>query len=88
MKRTFITKVEASFEKVKSIIKEIRQHEEKNVPREMERTKEANEKIMERKIQAMKDRDEVTKRIEVLKDELAKQEVRSLVFCCNNDGLC
>lgn len=54
---------------------DIRQHKERNLPREMEKIKEANEKLLARQKQIMTDRDTLTKRIDSLKDELAKQEV-------------
>lgn len=64
-----------SFDKVKSIDSEIRQHKERNIQREMEKIKEANEKLMDKQKQIMVDRDALTKRIDTLKDELAKQDV-------------
>lgn len=42
----------------------------------MDKIKEANDKLMEKQKQIMADRDALTKRIDTLKDELAKQEVR------------
>ncbi|XP_063536306.1 DNA repair protein RAD50-like isoform X2 [Cydia strobilella] len=74
-KRSFITKILNSFDKVKTIIIEIKQHEEKNVQREMDKIKEANERLMERQKQIMTDRNTLTKRIDSLRDELAKQEI-------------
>lgn len=41
----------------------------------MDKIKEANEKLMEKQKQIMVDRDALTKRIDTLKDELAKQDV-------------
>ncbi|KAG6456966.1 hypothetical protein O3G_MSEX010045 [Manduca sexta] len=75
VKNTYITKVVSSFDKVKTIDTEIKQHKERNVPREMEKIKEANEKLMEKQKQIMDDRQVLTKRIDSLKDELAKQEI-------------
>lgn len=75
-KNNFILKVTNAFDKVKQIILEIKQHKDKNIPLEMDKIKEANDKLMEKQKQIMADRDALTKRIDTLKDELAKQEVR------------
>ncbi|GBP22396.1 DNA repair protein RAD50 [Eumeta japonica] len=74
-KRNYINKIENTFDKVKSMDKEIKQHEDKNVPREMERVKAVTDELMEKKMKIMKDRDELTKKIDTLKDEIAKQDV-------------
>lgn len=42
----------------------------------MDKIKEANEKLMEMQKRIMADRDTLTKKIDSLKDELAKQAVR------------
>lgn len=68
-------KVTNFFDKVKQINQEIKQHKDKNIPLEMDKIKEANEKLMDKQKQIMVDRDALTKRIDTLKDELAKQEV-------------
>lgn len=77
-KNNYIQKVTSSFDKVKAIDMEIKQHKDKNIPREMEKIKEANEKLLEKQKQIMNDRQILTKKIDTLKDELAKQEVRTL----------
>lgn len=41
----------------------------------MEKIKEANEKLLEKQKQIMDDRQVLTKRIDTLKDEIAKQAV-------------
>lgn len=69
-----------SFDKVKSIDSEIRQHKERNIQREMDKIKEANDKLMDKQKQIMVDRDALTKRIDTLKDELAKQDVSYFTF--------
>ncbi|XP_063825503.1 DNA repair protein RAD50 [Ostrinia nubilalis] len=74
-KNSYILKVTSSFDKVKQINLEIKQHKDKNIPLEMDKIKEANEKLMEKQKQIMADRDALTKRIDTLKDELAKQEI-------------
>lgn len=71
----YIAKVEVAFNKVKSLDAEIQQHKKKNVPREMEKIQEANDKLMEKQKQIMTDRQVLTKKIDTLKDEIAKQEV-------------
>ncbi|CAH0715635.1 unnamed protein product, partial [Brenthis ino] len=75
VKKNEVVKIENAFDKVKSIDLDIRQHKERNLPREMEKIKEANEKLLGRQKQIMTDRDTLTKRIDSLKDELAKQEI-------------
>ncbi|XP_049873545.1 DNA repair protein RAD50 [Pectinophora gossypiella] len=75
LKNLSIQNIVNSFDKVKSIDSEIRQHKERNIQREMDKIKEANEKLMEKQKQIMIDRDALTKRIDTLKDELAKQEI-------------
>lgn len=73
--------MEASYEKVKTVVKEIKKHIEQNVPQEMEKVKEANEAIKEKMKELAATRTEVTKKIDMLKDELAKQEVSiSILF--------
>ncbi|XP_059049684.1 DNA repair protein RAD50 [Achroia grisella] len=74
-KNTYIVKVNNEFDKVKTILSEIKQHKDRNIPREMEKIKEANNKLMEKQKQIMIDRDVLTKRIDSLKDEIAKQEI-------------
>lgn len=54
---------------------DIRQHKERNLQREMDKIKDANEKLLSRQKQIMSDRDTLTKRIDSLRDELSKQEV-------------
>lgn len=78
-KRSFITKITNAFDKVKAIIVEIKNHDDRNVPGEMEKIKLANDRLMEQQKQIMIDRNALTKRIDCLKDEIAKQEVR-IVF--------
>lgn len=46
----------------------------------MDKIKEANEKLMDKQKQIMVDRDALTKRIDTLKDELAKQDVSYFIF--------
>ncbi|XP_048478309.1 DNA repair protein RAD50 isoform X2 [Plutella xylostella] len=75
IKRSYINLVEASYEKVKTVVKEIKKHIEQNVPQEMEKVKEANEAIKEKMKELAATRTEVTKKIDMLKDELAKQEI-------------
>lgn len=77
LKNSYIMNIVNSFDKVKSIDSEIKQHKERNVQRDMDKIKEANEKLMEKQKQIMIDRDALTKRIDTLKDELAKQDVSS-----------
>ncbi|XP_073943978.1 LOW QUALITY PROTEIN: DNA repair protein RAD50-like [Choristoneura fumiferana] len=74
-KRSFITKIINAFDKVKAILVEIKNHENKNVPGEMEKIKLANDRLMEQQKQIMIDRNALTKRIDSLKDEIAKQEI-------------
>ncbi|CAH2096295.1 unnamed protein product [Euphydryas editha] len=75
MKNTFIVKVMNAYDKLRSIDLEIRQHKERNLQREMDKITEANEKLLARQKQIMIDRDTLTKKIDNLKDELAKQEI-------------
>ncbi|XP_053609977.1 DNA repair protein RAD50 [Plodia interpunctella] len=75
VKNSFITKVVSAFDKVKTIEAEIKQHIERNIEKEMDKIKEANDKLMEKQKQIMIDRDALTKRIDSLKDELAKQDI-------------
>ncbi|XP_026327377.1 DNA repair protein RAD50 isoform X2 [Hyposmocoma kahamanoa] len=75
LKNSYIQNIVNSFDKVKSIVSEIRLHKERNIQREMDKIKEANEKLMEKQKQIMVDRDALTKRIDTLKDELAKQDI-------------
>lgn len=66
----------SSFDKVKAIILEINQHKDKNIPGEMEKLKEANEKVAEKQKQIAEDKEVLSKKIDELKDELSKQEVK------------
>ncbi|XP_038209625.1 DNA repair protein RAD50 [Zerene cesonia] len=75
IKNNYIMKVVNAFDKVKIIDLEIRQHKERNIQKEMDKIKEANEKLMEKQKQIMADRDVLTKKIDSLRDELAKQEI-------------
>ncbi|KAJ0176692.1 hypothetical protein K1T71_007871 [Dendrolimus kikuchii] len=84
-KNNYITSVVSSYDKVKAIDTEIKQHFEKNIPREMEKIKEANEKLMEKQKQIMDDRQVLTKRIDTLKDEIAKQAINKRDLCDNLD---
>lgn len=84
-KNNYITSVVASFDKVKAIDTEIKQHVEKNIPREMEKIKQANDKLMEKQKQIMNDRQVLTKRIDTLKDEIAKQEINKRDLTDNLD---
>lgn len=68
-------KIKNAYDKVKAIELEIKQHKERNVHLEMDKIKEANERLMEKQKQIMVDRDMLTKKIDSLKDELAKQDV-------------
>lgn len=79
-KNNFITKVANSFDKVKAVISEIKQHQDKNIPGEMEKLKEANEKLAEKQQKIAEDKEELAKKIDELKDELAKQEVKLLIL--------
>lgn len=74
-KRSFLRKIESAFDKIKTITKEIKQHLDKNIPNKMEVIKQDNIRLKDKKMQIMKDRDELTKRIEILKDELTKQDI-------------
>lgn len=76
--------MESSFDKIKTLNKEIKQHQDKNIPAEMEKIKQDNNRLMEKKMLIMKERDELTKKIETLKDELAKQEVISNSYFIQN----
>ncbi|KPJ15214.1 DNA repair protein RAD50 [Papilio machaon] len=75
VKNDYITKIKNAFDKVKSIEMEIKQHKERNVQAEMDKIKEANERLMDKQKQIMVDRDTLTKKIDSLKDELAKQDI-------------
>lgn len=75
MKNSYIVKVTNAYDKLRAIDLEIRQHKERNLQREMDKITEANEKLLARQKQIMIDRDTLTKKIDSLKDELAKQEV-------------
>ncbi|CAH0398401.1 unnamed protein product [Chilo suppressalis] len=72
-KNSHISKVASSFDKVKAISTEIKQHKEKNIPAKMAKIKEDNEKRMEQLKKIMTDRAALTKRIDTIKDEIAKQ---------------
>ncbi|XP_050682085.1 DNA repair protein RAD50 [Leptidea sinapis] len=74
-KNSYILKVVNGFDKVKIIDLEIKQHKERNIQKELDKIKEANEKLMEKQKQIIADRDVLTKKIDSLKDELAKQEI-------------
>lgn len=75
MKNSYIVKVTNAYDKLRAIDLEIRQHKERNLQREMDKITEANEKLLARQKQIMNDRDTLTKKIDSLKDELAKQAV-------------
>ncbi|CAH2048564.1 unnamed protein product, partial [Iphiclides podalirius] len=75
IKNEYIMKIKNMFDKVKSIELEIKQHKERNVHLEMDKIKEANERLMDKQKQIMVDRDMLTKKIDSLKDELAKQDI-------------
>ncbi|KAI5644327.1 rad50 zinc hook motif domain-containing protein [Phthorimaea operculella] len=75
LKNSYIQNIVNSFDKVKSIDNEIKQHKERNIQKEMDKINEANEKLKEKHKKLMDDRDTLTKRIDTLKDELAKQEI-------------
>ncbi|XP_041979213.1 DNA repair protein RAD50 [Aricia agestis] len=72
---SYIAKIVSSFDKVKTIEAEIKQHKERNVQKEMDKIKEANEKLLDKHKQIVTDRNSLTKRLDTLKDELAKQEI-------------
>ncbi|CAG9786668.1 unnamed protein product [Diatraea saccharalis] len=74
-KNSHIAKVVNSFDKVKSISAEIKQHKEKNLPLKMAKIKENNEIRMEQLKTIMADRAALTKRIDTIKDEIAKQQI-------------
>ncbi|KAM3965158.1 DNA repair protein rad50 [Aphomia sociella] len=74
-KNSYIVKVVNEFDKIKAILSEIKQHKDRNIPREMEKIKEANNKLMEKQKQIMIDRDALTKKIDTLRDEITKQEI-------------
>ncbi|KOB65036.1 DNA repair protein RAD50, partial [Operophtera brumata] len=65
----------SSFDKVKAIMQEINQHKDKNIPGEMQKLKEANEKVAEKQKQIAEDKEVLLKKIDELKDELSKQEI-------------
>ncbi|KPI94471.1 DNA repair protein RAD50 [Papilio xuthus] len=75
VKNDYIVKIKNAFDKVKSIEMEIKQHKERNVQAEMDKIKEANERLMDKQKQIMVDRNTLTKKIDSLKDELAKQDI-------------
>ena len=75
LKNSYIQNIVNSFDKVKSIDSEIRQHKDRNIPREMDKIKEANEKLTEKVKQIVEDRETLVKRIDTIKDEIAKHEV-------------
>ncbi|XP_072949132.1 DNA repair protein RAD50-like [Epargyreus clarus] len=75
VKNNYIMKVVHAFDKVETVQKEIKQHLDKNIPNEIEKIKKANDKLMDKQKQIMIDRDTLTKRIDTLKDEVARQEV-------------
>ncbi|XP_068633110.1 DNA repair protein RAD50-like [Battus philenor] len=75
VKNEYISKIKNAYDKVKSIEHEIKQHKERNIQFEMDKIKEANERLMEKQKQIMIDRDMLTKKIDSLKDELAKQDI-------------
>lgn len=62
---------------MKAIEQEIKQHNNKNIPGEMEKLKEANEKLSERQKQIAEEKELLATKIDALKDEIAKQEVRT-----------
>lgn len=77
VKNNYIMKVVNAFDKVKILDLEIRQHKERNIQKEMDTIKEANDLLMDKQKQIMADRDLLTKKMSTLRDELAKQEVLS-----------
>lgn len=77
-KNTFNAKVVNAYDKVKAIEQEIKQHKDKNIPGEMEKLKQANEKLTERQKQIKAEKEQLAIKVDALKDEIAKQEVRIL----------
>ena len=75
-KNNEIMKIAMAFDKVKSIDIDIRQHIERNIPLEKQKKEEAIKKLDDKLKQIQSDRQTTTKRIECLKDEIAKEEVR------------
>ncbi|XP_047503353.1 DNA repair protein RAD50 [Pieris napi] len=75
VKNNYIMNVVNAFDKVKIIDLEIRQHKERNIQKEMDKIKEANDVLMEKQKQVMADRDLLTKKMSSLRDELSKQEI-------------
>lgn len=68
-------KVTLAFSKVKSIDIDIRQHIERNIPLEKQKKEESIKKLEDKLKQVQSDRQTTTKRIECLKDSIAKEEV-------------
>ncbi|XP_061383704.1 DNA repair protein RAD50 [Danaus plexippus] len=72
---TYLTRVSNAFDKIKAIDSEIKQHKDRNIQKEMDQIKEANDRLNCRHKQIINDRDTLTKKIDSLKDEIAKQEI-------------
>ncbi|KAJ8731456.1 hypothetical protein PYW07_004620 [Mythimna separata] len=70
-----IMKVTLAFDKVKSIDIDIRQHLERNIPLEKQKKEEAIKKLEDKLKQIQTDRQTTTKRIETLKDSIAKEQI-------------
>ncbi|PZC79526.1 hypothetical protein B5X24_HaOG216191 [Helicoverpa armigera] len=74
-KNSEIMKVSIAFDKVKSIDLDIRQHIERNIPHEKAKKEEAIKKLEDKLKKIQSDRQATTKRIETLKDDIAKEKI-------------
>lgn len=69
-----------SVDKIKTVLAELKQHEEKKIPLQMKMFNELNDKLSEKRKQILIDESVLGKRRHILRDEIAKQEVRTIVF--------
>lgn len=74
-KRNYIAKVVKSVDRIKTVLSELRQHEEKKIPLQMKMFNELNDKLSEKRKQILIDESVLGKRRHILRDEIAKQEL-------------
>ncbi|KAI8436566.1 hypothetical protein MSG28_010093 [Choristoneura fumiferana] len=74
-KRNYIAKVVKSVDKIKTVLSELKQHEEKKIPLQMKMFNELNDKLSEKRKQILIDESVLGKRRHILRDEIAKQEI-------------
>lgn len=69
-----------SVDKIKTVLSELKQHEEKKIPLQMKMFSELNDKLSDKRKQILIDESVLGKRRHILRDEISKQEVMTTIF--------